>query len=444
MRREVIIGLVLAAITLAVFWPVSRHEFIAFDDQAYVTENPHVRTGLNWENVRWAFTNREVGLWHPLTWLSHMLDCRWFGLRAGGHHLTSLLLHAANAVLLFAALRALTGELWRSAWVAAFFALHPLHVESVAWIAERKDVLSTFFALWTLWAYSRYARANGARPATYALMLLCYGCALMSKPMVVTLPLILLLLDYWPLKRFPPAAGASQPATLARLVIEKLPLIGLALLTMLVTLGAAARVHTLPSVAQCPIANRIANATISYARYLLQTFWPADLAVFYPFPAAISVWSVAGAALLLLAISAAALGTARRRPFLAVGWLWYGITLLPVVGLIQLGSYSHADRYTYVPLIGLFIMVAWGIGEIRFGSPVWRFGLVLGATLLLGACGAATRFQLKHWQNTAALFARALEVAPRNPVAHHALGSFAGGPGQYGCGPGALFGRAGD
>ena len=390
----------LVLVTMALYWPVTGYGFINFDDPGYVAANPQVQGGLTWQSTGWALTTLDLGLWHPLTWISHMLDCQWFGLRPGWHHLTSVLLHIANTVLLFLVLRGMTGALWRSAVVAALFALHPLHVESVAWVAERKDVLSTFFVLLTLWAYHRYAKArmqnaecrmqNPATPGTqhatrntlhvsrftfhaflfYLLSLCFFALGLMSKPMIVTLPLLLLLLDYWPLgrmqKRMQNAESSDTEhatrntqhvsrSSVFRLVLEKLPFLVLAGLTGWITLHAAKGVDSLPSAAQYPMSDRLANAGLSYARYFLQAFWPGNLAVYYPFPATFSAWSVAGAALLLVGISVAALCLARRWPYLVVGWLWYLVALLPVIGLIQLAAYSHADRSSYVPLIGVFV-----------------------------------------------------------------------------------------
>ncbi len=456
-----LVCLLLAVITLAVFWPVTGFDFINLDDTSYVTENVQVQSGLSWEGLRWAFTNLNIGLWHPLTWVSHMLDCQWHGPRPGGHHLTSLLLHVANTLLLFVGLRRITGALWRPALVAALFALHPLHVESVAWVAERKDVLSTFFVLLTLGAYVRYAQGKAEnrkqkaetggpflssdlqplpspssrgpvvlssclpRPLSsghYWLSLLFFGCALMSKPMVITLPLLLLLLDYWPLCRFQLSTINSRHPAIRLLLLEKLPFAMAALLTGWITLEVAARQGSLPSGLQCPLSARMANATISYARYFLQTFWPGDLAVFYPFPATFSVWCVVGAGLLLAGISVTAGCLVRRRPYVAVGWLWYLVTLLPVIGLIQLAGYSHADRYTYVPLIGVFLLLAWGAHDL---TRHWRHQAIIAsaasaAGILL--CVALTRQQLGYWQNSETLFRHALACTSNNFVAHHCLG----------------------
>ncbi len=440
----------LVLVMIAIYWPVTGYDFVNFDDPAYVSANAHVQAGLTWENIRWASTTLYFGLWHPLTWVSHMLDCQLFGLRSGGHHLTSLLLHAANAVLLFVVFHSMTGALWRPALVATLFGLHPLHVESVAWVAERKDVLSTFFVLLTLWAYGRYAErsvvsSRSARaPATdngqrttdyrsritdhrtrfYLLSLLFFALGLMSKPMVVTLPLVLLLLDYWPLKRFDLAALVSGPRLGAGLLVEKLPFVMGALLVSWLTLRSAHQAGWTASVAHYPLTGRIANATLSYARYCLQVFWPAHLAAYYPLPATFPARPVAGAALLLVGISVGAFWAARRWPYILVGWLWYLVTLLPVIGLlIQLAAYSHADRYTYVPLIGLFVSLVWGGWELvrQWGRPICVCAVAAVAAAVV-LCIALTEQQLGHWKNSEALFRHALEVTGNNQIAYNNLG----------------------
>jgi Flp pilus assembly protein TadD len=487
---------VLALATLALYWPVTGYDFVNFDDRGYVLANPHVQGGLTRESLCWALTAVEVGLWHPLTWVSHMLDCQWFGLNPGWHHLTSLLLHVANTVLLLAVLQRMTGALWPSAGVAALFALHPLHVESVAWVAERKDVLSTFFLLLTLWTYARYAGAESLKskvqspkskahpssavpsplrttatedgstprspnakdelrrtgspkpeegefppepgsafdvrrsmfdvssslpstlkaPLFYALSLLFFTLGLMSKPMIVTLPLVLLLLDYWPLGRFPLSTHNSKLSTLLSLLLEKLPFAVLAGLTCWITLHAGKMGGALPSAAEIPMTARLANATLSYARYLRDALWPGELALYYPFPPAFSAWAVAGAALVLAGISATALCLAGRWPYLAVGWLWYVVTLLPVIGLIQLATYSHADRYTYVPFIGLFLALTWG--TVQWVSQNCRPApgtatTAAGAVMLL-LCLALTGRQVGYWQDSETLFHHALSVTSGN------------------------------
>jgi protein O-mannosyl-transferase len=432
----------LATVTLAVFWPVTGFDFVNLDDTSHVTENAQVQGGLSWAGLGWALTNLDIGLWHPLTWISHMLDCQWFGLRPGGHHLSSLLLHVANTLLLFLGLRRFTGVLWRPALVAALFALHPLHVESVAWVAERKDVLSTFFFLLALGAYGRYAEIrssnSGIRKAPfhppssifYALSLCLFALALMSKPMFITLPLILLLLDYWPLRRAL-SALSSQPSTIWPLLIEKLPFAMAALVTGFLTMEVGARQSSLPSAMQCPLPARLANATLSYARYFLQTFWPGGLAVFYPFPATFSTLTVACAALLVAVISVTALWLARSRPYVVVGWLWYLVMLLPVIGLIQLGGYSHADRYTYAPLIGIFVLLAWGACDL---TRHWRYQTAIASaagTAAILLCLGLTHRQLGCWKNSEALFGHALACTSGNFVAHQCLGLASAAQGNW-------------
>jgi len=457
-QKAPLIGLLLFGLVAWTFLPAVHNGFINLDDGVYVYDNARVKKGLTWENIRWASTTLYFGIWHPLTWMSHMLDCQWFGLRPGGHHLTSVLLHAANTVLLFVVLRRMTGALWRSALVAALFGLHPLHVESVAWVAERKDVLSTFFVMLTLWAYARYAQGplfsnqwsvissqssgtpapdssartpghrsliTGYRLLFYFASLLFFALGLMSKPMVVTLPAVLLLVDYWPLRRLELSTLRSQPSTILRLVVEKLPFVLAALLVSWLTLRGAHEEGWTASVVQYGITDRIANATLSYARYCLQMFWPADLAAYYPMPATFPAWSVAGAGLLLLVTSIVAVFAARRWPYVIVGWLWYLATLLPVIGLlIQLASYSHADRYTYVPLIGLFLSLVWGGWELVNHSrqPV-RVGAAVAVVAALVLSIVLTRQQLGYWKDSETLFRHALAVNQNNWLAHNNVGT---------------------
>jgi Tfp pilus assembly protein PilF len=425
---------------LAVFWSVKDHAFINLDDQVYVTENWHVQAGLTWSNVEWAVTNLEAGFWHPLTWLSIMLDCQLFGLRAGGHHLTSLLLHTANTVLLFLVFWRMTAALWRSAFVAGIFALHPLHVEPVAWAADRKDVLSTLFWMLTLWAYVAYARSQArtvnqgsntrrgigihSKWIWYVTSLIFFTLGLMSKSMIVTLPLILLLLDWWPLHRLPGLMPSARYAALKRLVLEKLPFFAMSLGAGLLTIHAEHSLGALASVTRVPIGFRLANASVSYWRYLAQTFWPTHLAVFYPYPDGISPWSVALAAVLLAAVSVwfFSPSACRKKPWLAVGWLWYLVTLLPVIGLIQVGSHSHADRYTYVPLMGVFLIVTWGIHDLisrRRGGMVALSTIGLAAILL---CAMLATKQIGYWKDSETLFRHVIEVTKNNYLAYHCLG----------------------
>ncbi|HWM92765.1 MAG TPA: glycosyltransferase family 39 protein [Thermoanaerobaculia bacterium] len=393
-------GVLLAILTLGAFLPVLTHGFLRYDDPLYVTRNPHVQAGLTWEGIGWALTANVASNWHPLTLLSHMADCELFGMDPLGHHLTSLLLHTANVLLLFEVLRRMTGSTWRSAAVAALFALHPTHVESVAWIAERKDVLSGLFWILTMGAWARYARQPSRR--RYAVVALTLTLGLLSKPMAVTLPFVLLLLDVWPLAR---------KESLFYRVKEKLPLFGLAAASSVVTL--VAQSGPIASAGEFPVHLRLANAVLSYVSYLGKTLLPRGLAVFYPMPAEFPFWKVMGAVLLLAALTALAVLAYRRKPFVTVGWLWYLGTLVPVIGLVQVGGQAMADRYTYLPSIGLFLIVCWMLpGLIGQGKSA-----VLGVAVVL-ALAVGTRLQLRHWTDNEALFRHAVAVTERNFLAH--------------------------
>jgi len=398
------------AIVLAVavaYAPVVRHGFVNFDDPDYVVENGYVRRGLTRAGLAWAFAGFHAANWHPLTWLSHMLDCQLFGLEAGAHHATSVLLHAGSALVLFAALFHMTAAPWRSGAVAALFALHPLRVESVAWISERKDVLAAFWWMVALYGYVRYA----ARPtwARYVAVLLAFVAGLLSKPMVMTLPFALLLLDVWPLRRL-----ALGP----RVWLEKLPLLALAAAASVVNLIAQQRGGAITPFAVHPLSARLANAILSYVAYLGMTLWPTRLAIFYPSRQVLPAWEVAAAALVLGAVTAAVARRARREPWLLVGWLWYLGTLVPVAGIIRAGDQAMADRFTYLPHVGLFITVVWGLGEWTAGLRLFRILLPAVAAVVLAGCVATTRVQLRHWRDSLALFGHALAVTKDNAVAH--------------------------
>jgi len=430
------ISLLLFVLVACVFLPSLRNGFVNFDDDFYVYANAHVQQGLTWESIRWAFTNFVGGFWHPLTWLSIMLDCQLFGLRPAGHHLTSLLLHAANAALLFLVLQRLTSAPWRSAFIAALFALHPLHVESVAWAAERKDVLSTFFWMLTLLMYAHYVQAGkkvGAQaadgsqalrvhlpsPIFYLLSFLFFLCGLLSKSMLVTLPFVLLLLDWWPLRRFQPTALNPR---VAALFVEKLPFFAAALLASLISIHAEKVIGALQTATESRLSHRIGNAPFSYVVYLAQMVWPRKLAAYYPFLATLPLWPVIGAALLLFTISVLVLRAVRTRPYLAFGWIWYVVTLLPVIGLIQLGGQSHADRYTYVPLIGIFTLVAWSACDL---TKRWHYQAVVLSAAAAGIfllCLAGTTVQIGYWKDSETLFRHALLVTENNDLAHNNLG----------------------
>jgi len=441
--RPVVICALLALVTLAVYLPTAWNDFVNYDDSDYVTENAHVKGGLKWETVVWAFTSGHASNWHPLTWLSHSLDYQMFGLRAGAMHLVSAGFHVLNTLLLFLVLRGLTGTLWRSALVAALFALHPLHVESVAWVSERKDVLSTCFLLLTLGAYGQsqvqslksqvvggdVSRFTFHVSRFYLLSLLCFALGLMSKPMLVTTPFVLLLLDYWPLGRL--KTQDSRLKTLLLLVWEKVPFFALSAVSSLVTFlvqrkgGAVSTALTL--------GERIANAVVSYARYMRKMFWPDDLSVLYPHPGHWPFWQVVACAVLLAVICALVGVLGRRRPYLIMGWLWFLGTMVPVIGLVQVGIQSMADRYTYVPLIGLFIMVVWGIADLADERlpQLWRGrALAAGAAVSLVLCAALTIRQVHFWRNSETLFKRAVQVTRNNYLAHNNLGFYYSGKGR--------------
>ena len=433
-----VVCLLIALITAGVYWPVAKQGFINFDDPDYVSGNPRVQAGLTLGSVQWAFTSFYASNWHPLTWLSHMLDCQIYGLRPGGHHVTSLLLHVVNSLLLFGLLKRLTGAFWRSALVAALFALHPLHVESVAWVSERKDVLSAFFFMLTLWAYARYAEVQSPKSKVqslnsgvwYVAALVLFALGLMSKPMLVTLPFVLLLLDYWPLGRFqlatakPPLPATAQRVTLTRIAVEKIPFFALSALSCVLTFLVQRACGAMIPLAKTPFELRVANALVAYARYLGKTFWPAKLAVFYPYShLSVDSWQVMGAALLLLIATVAIVLAARKQPCLLIGWLWFLGTLVPVIGLVQVGKQALADRYTYLPHIGLFILIVWGSAAViaRLRRP--RLISVVAAGLAVAGCGIITSRQLSYWRDTKTLFQHAVAVTSRNFVAYAVVGN---------------------
>ncbi|HEV2437716.1 MAG TPA: tetratricopeptide repeat protein [Verrucomicrobiae bacterium] len=424
-----LIGLTLIALTLALYWPVTNHGFINFDDDQYVTGNFHVKAGLSWSGIVWAFQSGYADNWHPLTWISHMLDCQLYGLNPAGHHLTNLLLHIANTVLLFLFLSRTTGTTWRSGFVAALFACHPLHVESVAWVAERKDVLSTFFWLLTLLAYANYAKKPGA--ATYLLTLSMFVLGLMCKPMVVTLPFVLLLLDFWPLNRFSP--DAPRPAkSIGRLVFEKAPFLLLSLASSTVTFLVQRAGGAVSSLDSVPLPFRIANTAISYLRYVSKTFLPVDLAVFYPPPTHWPLGLVIASGLFVLACSVLSVWLARRHPYLLVGWFWYLGTLIPVIGLVQVGRQAMADRYMYVPGIGLFMAIVWGSYALLCGGWQRKWLAPAVGIIALAGCLMATWIQLEYWQNNMTLFFHARAVTANNYVADCHLGEALEEIGQFG------------
>lgn len=400
----------LAAGVLFVYAPVRHFPFVVLDDKAYVSENPAVLGGLSGEGVAWAFTHSAQGNYVPLAWLSHMLDVELFGLDAGAHHAVNVLLHLASTLLLFEVLRRASGGLWPSAFAAAVFGVHPTHVESVAWVAERRDVLSGLLFVLSLGAYVSWTRAGGW--LRYAALLVCFSLGLLAKPMLVTLPCLLLLLDLWPLRR----AGRGA----ARLVLEKLPLLLPA--AGVSALALSTQEQAMPSLAQLPLGTRLAGAFVAYAGYLRDTLWPLDLAVFHPLDLDVPAGRAVGAALLVAALSAGALLAWRRRPWLTLGWLWFAGMLVPVIGLVQVGSQSMADRYLYLPGIGLTVALAWGAAELVAGRPQARRALAGAALLWLAACLLLARAQVHTWRDSIALFDHAREVTGGNVVVELNLG----------------------
>ena len=462
-----LLAVLLALATIVLYWPAMDAGFVNFDDGFYVTSNARVQSGVTLEGIKWAFFNPVCYMWHPLTVLSHMLDCQFFGLKPWGHHLTSVLLHALNTMLVLLLLRRLTGAIWRSLLVAALFGWHPLQVESVAWVAERKNVLSTCFGLLALLFYARYAEVQSQRgkvqgpkskvqsqaagipavqhgsrttvhalrstlhaPRYYVLSLLFFALGLMSKPMLVTWPFVLLLIDYWPLNRIQVSDVNLHSRNLRRLVMEKIPFFALAAVTCVVTFMVQKQGGILASADTLPLGARGGNALISYCRYLGKLFWPIHLAVLYPHPGRWPVEKVLLAGVLLLGLSVLFFVQRRRYPFLLMGWLWYCGTLLPVIQLVQTGTHAMADRYAYVPSLGVLIAAIYGAAELLRN---WRYRAIalsgMGAVAIV-LCLRLTRQQLEYWQDSEALSRHALEVTENNPMAHYLLGNALADRGQ--------------
>ena len=435
----VIIYLLLAAISLAVFAQTIRYEFVNFDDDLYVYNAPGIQAGLTIKGIGLAFISQHARNWHPLTTLSHMLDCQLYGLNAGGHHATNIILHTIAVLLLFQVLQQMTGAVWKSAIVAALFAVHPLHVESVAWISERKDVLSAVFFLLMLGAYGRYARAPSM--ARYLAVVVLFAAGLMSKPMLVSAPIVLLLLDYWPLRRFeqsPLTTGKkkiaqcnSQRQIISRLLLEKIPLLILSVAACIITFILQKRAAG--AIPPLPLLWRVQNAFASYTIYAWQTLWPTDLAVFYPHPNdTLAIWEVISAIVLLLAATAAVIVFRRQRPYLFTGWFWYLVMLVPVIGIIQVGEQGHADRYTYLPHIGLFLLAVWLAADaIKVRRSRSQFAVAATLTIAIVAALAWRAFiQTSYWRNSETLWTHALAVTPDNDVAHNNLGYLCAGRGE--------------
>jgi Flp pilus assembly protein TadD len=418
-RERLAIAAMLVVGALLLYAQVAQHQFVFYDDPQYVFENPRVRAGLSWANVAWAFTTLHFSNWHPLTWLAHMLDVELFGLAPGAHHLVNAALHAVNGAVLFLVLDRMTGARWRSAAVAALFAVHPLHVESVAWLAERKDLLSTLFGFLALLAYQRWVERP--RAARYALVVLCFALSLLAKPMWVTLPFVLLLLDAWPLGRTRWLAGdassPSAPVGVGRLLLEKAPLLALSAASSAVTLVAQHRGGAVAGLELAPAA-RVANALVAYAAYVGKTLWPTNLAAFYPLRE-VAAWEVVGAALALLAITAASVAGVRRFPWATVGWLWFVGMLVPVIGLVQVGGQAMADRYTYVPSVGLFVAIVWGAHSLARDRSAAALGAA--AALAISALATLTWAQTSRWIDHETIFRDAIAVTGENPQAHGIL-----------------------
>ncbi|MFX0137250.1 MAG: hypothetical protein ACFFDN_26670 [Candidatus Hodarchaeota archaeon] len=442
---------------VVVYIKVQNFDFVGYDDELYVTKNIHVQKGISLEGVKWAFTTFHAANWHPLTWLSHMLDCELYGLNPAGHHWTNVTFHIANTLLLFIILFKMTGALFRSAFVAVLFALHPLHVESVAWIAERKDVLSTFFGLLSITAYYRYVKKSSVN--YYILLIVLLSIGLMAKPMLVTIPFVLLLLDFWPLKRFqlkhdfhlkPEKKYSDAIRRNYQIILEKIPLFIPVVILCVVTFIAQKSEGAIKPIELLPLKYRIANAIVSYVSYVLKAIWPHNLAVYYPHPGnSLPSWQVVGSALLIVAACYGAIRMAKKYPFIPVGLFWYLGTLVPVIGLVQVGNQAMADRYTYIPLIGIFIIVSWGVSdffkkrlrdqkskvgdqrsEISSGvlglfkeRRIQKIFLGISAVILLIALSFESFFQLNIWKNGITLFENAVSVTQNNYQAENNLGT---------------------
>jgi tetratricopeptide (TPR) repeat protein len=408
-KRNFVLGLLLVVATLAIYNPVTHHPFVNFDDDRYVTDNIHVRAGLHWDTVKWAFTSFDEANWHPLTWLSHALDCQIFGLNPAGHHYINVLLHALNAVLLFWVLWRATGSTGRSWMVAALFALHPINVESVAWVAERKTILSMLFLLLALGAYGWYSR----RPSIcrYAAVAALFACGLMAKPMVITFPFLLLLWDYWPLQR---------AQSFAKLALEKVPLLALSAASAVLTVKAQQAGAAIATMVKYPLSMRIENAAISYMRYLGKAMWPSHLSPIYPYPVgALKAWQAIAATVLLLAITILVCTAGRKFRYLALGWFWFLGTLVPMIGLVQVGSQAMADRYAYLPFVGLFVMICWGLADLAGDRTVT---LAVASCLGLAVLSAATFRQIGYWSDNLTLWSHAVAVTHGSFIAENNLG----------------------
>jgi len=427
--RILLTGMFLAALVLALYWPVAGYDFIALDDNLYVVENANLQKGISLTSLAWAMSTFHTTNWHPLTWLSYLADYELFGLNPAGYHINNLILHLLNTLLLFFLMQRMTGEIWKGAVIAALFAVHPLNIESVVWIAERKNLLSTLFWILTLLAYVRYAEKPGWK--RYSVILVCFILGLTAKPMLVTLPFVLLLIDYWPLQRFSwsdrDRSGAIQDRAerrklLIRLPIEKIPLLILSLLSAFVTFYAARTGGAIKAISVFPLVGRIETAIISYAMYLQKMVWPADLAIFYPYPVGRPLWQVGLSILFLTGMTALVCIKGRTHRYLITGWFWYGITLLPVIGLVQVGFQSMANRYAYISLIGIFVIVVWGVEDLlkRFSGRRYLPAFIVAVILAFTVC---TMSALPDWKNSEAAFQQALKVTKNNHIAELGMGN---------------------
>ncbi len=422
-KLNTIICFLLAAMTIAIYSPVIEYSFLVLDDHDYITANPHIHGGLRWSTIKWALRSTAAANWHPLTWLSHALDYQLFALNAAGHHLDSVLIHALNAVLLFLLLVWVTKHVGPSLLVAALFALHPINVESVAWVSERKNVLSTLFFLWAIGAYAWYAKKPSWR--RYLLVATLFATGLMAKPMVITLPFVLLLLDYWPLGRIVGTSTSDfnvPQLEITKLLLEKIPLLFFSAASAMITLRAQRSGMAVRNLHQFPLAVRIENAIVAYCLYLWKMLWPARLALYPHSAIALPAWQWILSALVLVSITALVVAFHGKR-YLPVGWFWFLGTLVPVIGLVQVGEASMADRYAYIPLIGIFVMIAWGLADFVDARKIPTVWWVVPALCMLGALGFATRRQVSYWDSDYDLWAHALSVNEINPFAHDAMGS---------------------
>ncbi|MEI6702168.1 MAG: tetratricopeptide repeat protein [Deltaproteobacteria bacterium] len=436
--RTFVVCAVLIVVTLAIYLPAVNHEFISFDDPSYVTKNSHVSSGITVNTVKWAITSIDEANWHPITWLSHMTDVELYGMNPRGHHLNSIIIHTISAVLLLLLLYRLTGSLWHSSFVATLFALHPLHVESVAWVAERKDLLSAFFWFLTLLLYSEYVKkprevisGNSSlipHPSSvlYILALVSFVLGLMSKPMLVTLPIVLLLMDFWPLDRYRHDEKEQAPPRrtdrVLALIKEKIPFFACSLFSGIITIYAQHKGGATRTLDEIPFILRAENALIAYIKYIFKTIWPHDLAVLYPMPSAFPLWQVIGSLLVLIIVSVFAMMVGRRFPYIPVGWFWFLITLIPVIGLLQVGVQSMADRYSYIPSIGLYIMAAWGTSDLTRGLQQQKNILALTAGVVILVSAALTWRQLGYWRESISLYRHTLQVTTGNYLINNNLG----------------------